>query len=418
MSRSPRRLLGSTLLVAIAIWVSQAATFLLNLVAAPALGPVGFGELASLLGVISIGNVVALALQAVVARRLVTTPAPDRPGFGRYGLGVAVPWGVSVAALALLLTPVAVAVLDLTSPVDMLLVAVSLAPLTVTGAVLGVAQGRERAGLLALAYLVAGLGKSLGGIAGALLDGTVRSTLLGFAVGAVLGAVLGVAVVARLVRGRSVRLARMRTEVAHAAHALAALFVLTNVDLLLARSLLAPAEAGLYAAGAIVAKVAFWLPQAIVVVAFPRMADQRRRRSLVLGSTAIVVLGLGLVLATATLPGVVVGVVGGPEYAALEPDVWRFALLGSAQSLAQFLLYSRLAVDDRSAVVGVWVTVVVLVAGVWLGPHAGPTDIVTTATLAVVGLCAYGAVLARRELAQPTSSAVGSGQGPGTKSGE
>jgi O-antigen/teichoic acid export membrane protein len=223
-----------------------------------------------------------------------------------------------------------------------------------------------------------------------------------------------VLVVSSLVRARSVRLARMRSEVAHAAHALAALFVLTNIDLLLARALLDPVQAGLYAAGAIVAKVAFWLPQAVVVVAFPRMADQRRNRSLVLGSSAIVVLGLVLVAATAALPGLVVGVVGGPAYVALEPDVWRFALLGSAQSLAQFLLYSRLAVDDRSAVVGLWVTVAALGLGVWLGPHSSVTDIVTTATVAVLGLCVYGALLARRELRQPTSSAVGSGQGPGT----
>ena len=37
--RQGRHLLGAALLVAVAIWVSQVATFLLNLVAAPALGP-------------------------------------------------------------------------------------------------------------------------------------------------------------------------------------------------------------------------------------------------------------------------------------------------------------------------------------------------------------------------------------------
>jgi hypothetical protein len=65
-------------------------------------------------------------------------------------------------------------------------------------------------------------------------------------------------------------------------------------------------------------------------------------------------------------------------------------------------------------VIGLWATVGVLGFGVWFGPHASVTDIVTTATVAVVGLCLYGAILARRELRQPASSAVGSGQGPGT----
>jgi hypothetical protein len=45
-----------------------------------------------------------------------------------------------------------------------------------------------------------------------------------------------------------------------------ALFLLTKVDLPLARHFLAASDSGLYAAGAIIAKVAYWGPQFLVVV--------------------------------------------------------------------------------------------------------------------------------------------------------
>ena len=50
--------------------------YLLNLVASRRLGPDGYGALAALLGVILVGNVLALALQAVVARRTVVARGP------------------------------------------------------------------------------------------------------------------------------------------------------------------------------------------------------------------------------------------------------------------------------------------------------------------------------------------------------
>jgi O-antigen/teichoic acid export membrane protein len=154
----------------------------------------------------------------------------------------------------------------------------------------------------------------------------------------------------------------------------------------------------------VVVKVAFWLPQAIVVMAFPGMADGRRRRSVVVGGAAVAALGLGIVLVTALLPRLVVAVVGGAAYEALVGVVWIFALLGALQSLAQFLLYSRLAVEDRRAVLAVWTAVVALVAVVWLGPHATPTEVVIDAVVVVALLCAAGAWLARSELrAEPVS---------------
>ncbi|MBI1377188.1 MAG: polysaccharide biosynthesis protein [Frankiales bacterium] len=400
-----RGLVGAAALVALGIGTAQVATYALNLVGARRLGPEGFGALASLLGVVAIGNVVALGLQAVTARRVVVALPADRGGVAAACVRVALPAAAGVAVAVVVVWPVLASVLHLDSALDLVLVALTLVPLTVTGAWLGVAQGHETPGLLAAAYFLGGVTKSLGGIVGALVTGTVTGTLVGLVIGSAAGLLLLWVLLRRQAAGPRAPLPGVRAELLHASHALLALFALTNVDLLLARHFLDPASAGVYAAGGIVVKVAFWLPQAILVLAFPGMADARRRRAMLVGAGAILALGAALVLGTALLPRLVVAVVGGSQYEALVPVVPLFALLGALQSLAQFLLYSRLAVEDRSAVLALWAAVVALVAVVWFGPHDSVRAIVLSAVAVVGLLCVTGALLARSELRRPPAVA-------------
>lgn len=392
--------LRAAVLVTTGIAVAQMSTYALNLVGARRLGPEGFGELASLLGIVAIGNVVALGLQAVAARRIVTSLPDRRPGAASSVLRASIPAAVAVSVATCLVWPVASPLLHLSGPLDLVLVALALAPLTVTGSELGIAQGNEEPRRLAAAYLLGGLTKSLGGIAGALAGATVTSTLVGLAVGSLLGALALRLLVDHQLSSQRLPLDGLRREVLHASHALLALFVLTNADLLLARHFLTASQTGIYAAGSVVAKVAFWLPQAVTVLAFPGMADARRRRSLLVGGAAVLSLGGVLVVGSAVLPRLVVAVVGGSAYDDLAPVVWAFALLGAVQALAQFLLYSRLAVEDRRAVAALWLAVMALVVVVWVGPHATTRDIVLDAVAVVVALCIAGALLARSELAE------------------
>ncbi|HEV2894596.1 MAG TPA: hypothetical protein VG411_12640, partial [Actinomycetota bacterium] len=110
-------------------------------------------------------------------------------------------------------------------------------------------------------------------------------------------------------------------EVGTATTGLLGLFLLANVDVLLARHYLDRAAAGRYALGAVVAKIAFWAPQFVVTVIFPRLvgaADPRR----LLGGSALLIAGFGGLLAGALAladrVGLVVPVLGG-GYAGLGP---------------------------------------------------------------------------------------------------
>jgi O-antigen/teichoic acid export membrane protein len=377
-------LASHTLLVAAALGIAQVAAYAVSVVAARALGPDGFGILAALLGILLIGSVLAMGIQAVAARRLVQVD-------GLIG-------GGAVALATLAISPLLVWLLRLDGWASLLLAAAAFVPLTWAGAQYGVAQGRESYRRLAAVYALVGLGRGVGGVIGALATGSVLGTMAGLALGTAVGAIIGRILVAPLASAPRERLEGFFAESAHATHALLALFVLTNVDVLLARALLDAEQAGIYGVGAVIAKVAFWLPQFVGVVAFPRFADARRGRATVVSLLAVTGIGLLVVAGTALLPGLVVGFVGGAAYSSLVPVAWLFAALGATFALAQALLLTRLAIDDRRAVIAVWGAAALLVATATMILPRTVEGLATSALTAGAALAVVGLAVTAREL--------------------
>ena len=218
----------------------------------------------------------------------------------------------------------------------------------------------------------------------------------------------------RAVAGRPDRAAGARPsstwwrEVGGATTGLLGLFLLANVDVLLARHYLDRAAAGRYALGAVVAKIAFWAPQFVVTVVFPRLvgaADPRR----LLGGSALLIAGFGGLLAgglaVADRVGLVVPVLGA-GYEGLGPLLPVFAALGTGLALVQLLLFEGIATRDRRmgrAVVVALVAEVALVAG----PLHGSVGQVAGAALVVVAaLAVAGWLLLRQRLAHSPPRAV------------
>ena len=403
--RSSRRdsLASHTVLVAGALGIAQIAAYAVSMVAARALGPDGFGILAALLGILLIGSVLAMGIQAVAARRLVQVDAGSREGAARSMLRDGLIGGGAVALATLAISPLLVWLLRLDGWGALVLAAATLVPITWAGAQYGVAQGRESYGRLATVYAVVGLGRGIGGVVGALVTGTPLGTMAGLAVGTALGAIIGRIVVAPLAAAPRERLDGFFGESAHATHALLALFVLTNIDVLLARALLTPDEAGIYGVGAVIAKVAFWLPQFVGVVAFPRFADARRGRATVISLIAVATIGALVVAGTALLPGLVVAFVGGAAYVSLVPLAWLFAAIGATFALAQALLLTRLAIDDRRAVIAVWAAAAILIAlATIVLPHT-VGGLAASALVAGLVLAAIGVAVTVRELRRDPS---------------
>lgn len=359
-------------LVAIGMTASQILALSQMLVVSRALGPAEFGAFGSLAVVLLLGSTALVATQVVVARHEALGGADPRHVATRGVLAVA----AGTSLVAALLSPLLAWVLNLPDLIGLLLIAAALVPITFTGAQLGLLQGREAHARLGMLYLIATVFRVSGGITGALIGGTANATAAGILIGATVAALVG-ALFTRDRRPPDSRRAPARAmvwEIAHAGHALVALYALTNIDMLLARSQLPPHDAGLYAAGQLVARAVFFLPQAVLVAAFPRMVAQGRGRAQMQATAAVAGLGLLAVLVTAAFPGLVLAIIAGPAYAEVTSSLWIFALAGAGFGVVQVLLYARLARHDRKAAVLMWGgTIFLAILGVTVGDRGVAT---------------------------------------------
>ncbi|HEX2155533.1 MAG TPA: hypothetical protein VHS79_00895 [Actinomycetes bacterium] len=409
-SRSLRR---DALVLAVGMGVANAGNYAFNVVMAFLLGPEAYGALAALLAVVLVGSVPGLALQAVVARRTALASGAGRPGSGRVEGGAAWPgagWlvgraGLGLALLCVLAGPGLVLFLHLDSAVPVVWLALALAPTPLLFAVQGLLQGRERFGALA-AVMVAGAGVKLAvGLALVAAGLGVSGAMAGVAAGALLASLAGLRLATPIHPSRS----RPQTtrpaaswwrEVGTATTGLLGLFLLANVDVLLARHYLDRAAAGRYALGAVVAKIAFWAPQFVVTVIFPRLVGTADPRRLLAGS-ALLITGFGALLAAALSladrVGLIVPVLGG-GYAGLGPLLPLFAALGTALALVQLLLFEGIATRDRRVGRAVAVALVAEVAVVAGLLHGSVAQVAGTALGVAVALAIAGWWLLRRRL--------------------
>lgn len=384
----------SALFVSAGVAGNQVASYLLNVLAARLLVPAAFGELGSLLAVLVIGSVPAMGMQTVTALRVAR-----RDGEGELvALGLATA-GV-ITAVALAATPLLMVLLHLDSPVPGIMVALALTSLTFTGLCYGILQGRHRFTAMAALLLTDALVRVGGTLAGLLITRTATGALAGAAIGAAAVAVIGWFVTGR---PRPVRHGRSHIrDVLHAVSAMLALVLLVNLDLVLARHYLPAHDAGEYAVGAIVAKIAYWLPQAVAILVLPRLASEHGRRRMVPIALAVCgALDLVVIASTAFMGPTVVSVIGGADYATSPIPVWPFALVGSMLSLVQILLFSRIASNDRWSTLLIWgaVAVEIVLVGVWLNGML--TQVVTAAVIATGLLVCAGALVELRSRREP-----------------
>lgn len=391
MTRSSSLLSGGTL-VATGMVGMNVAVYGLTIVAARSLEPRDLGALTALLGVLLMGNVMSLGLQASSARRLSVHPEDRAVIIGtvaRVAPMLAVGTGVFVGLVTVALAEP----LRLPSLWPAVLTGATLVPLTMMGAAAGVAQGTERWGMLTAIYLGGGLGRLVFGVGALLIETSVTSAMIGIAIGAWVPVLVGLP----LLRGRSAdaRTTSRRSYVREAvlgSHALLAYFVLSNLDALLARIVLDPHDSGLYASGLILSKAAVFFPQFVSIVVFPLLARDETSRSRHLAAGAVAGLGAAAVLVTALLPQVALILVGGDRYAEVAGRLWLFALAGSCLAVVHLLVYDALARHAHGVAAAVWTAVATLATAVLL-LDLDITGLVITvaavaATLAVVVMVA------------------------------
>ncbi|WP_028658759.1 lipopolysaccharide biosynthesis protein [Nocardioides insulae] len=360
-----RRLLRGSGLLAICVLVMNVSTYGFQIVAAHLLGPEEYGGVASLMSLLLVIGVFQLGLQATAARRISAAPHEVGP-IERLVIAATYRTAVGLGALMLLLSPVVWHVLRLDSILPALLVAVAAVPLTVMGGQAGVLQGERRWGALAVLYLSVGVPRVVLGALFMVISPTESSAMLGVTVALFAPVLVGWWALRRDRATGPIPTGGFRSvlvEIAHGSVTLLAFFVLSNADIVIARNVLDAHNAGLYAAGLILTKAVMFLPQFVVVVAFPAMSTAgERRRALLTSMSAVLGLGLLSTVCAWLLSPVAMIFVGGDEYAGVEDRLWVFAVLGTALAMLQLLVYSVLGRQSRRSAYLIWAAVVAMVA--------------------------------------------------------
>jgi O-antigen/teichoic acid export membrane protein len=379
--------------VALAIGTSVANVlgYGFNAIMSRQLGVSGYGELGSLLAVIVVASVPGTALQAVIARRL------SAGHLRAHVLQATALLSVAVGAATLLISPALKAFLAIGSYAPLFWAALSLVPTTIAFGWQGLLQGSGRYRGLGVLIVAIQLARVLGAV---LAVATGTGTSMALAGGTLFTAVLVAAtapwvlrVAEPAARGRRA----MLMDVARDISPILGVLVLSNLDLLLARHYLPEHDSGLYAAGNLVTRAAFWGPAFIVLMSYPQLAvPEKRSEALRRGVRLLAIVSvigiIGSILAAGLVP-----VVLGQAYDAITDDVWLFALNGLALVGVQFAVFAGLAVGDRRVGRLVWIAIVAEWVIVSRLTHGSITQIIGTAVgCSLTLLVAAAAVEIRR----------------------
>ena len=355
--------------IAVAMAVTNVATYGFTMIAARVLGPTYYGAFAALMAMLLITGVLQLGLQATAARRIAAEPHHVGQ-IEQSILRVTYRASLALGALLLLASPLVNELLRLDSLLAAALVAVAAVPNSIMGGQAGILQGERRWRPLSAVYLGVGLPRLAVGCALIAWRPGVVTAMLGVTVALFVPVVIGWFAL------RTHRDARRQVsepasdhtarqvvgETVHNSQALLALFALSNVDVVIARNVLDEHQAGLYAAGLIMVKAVLFLPQFVVIVAFPSMSSpSERRRALVRSLSLVAVLGFLAIAAAGLFSGLALVFVGGDEYAEIQSLLWVFAALGTLLAMLQLLLYSVLARRGQRTVYAVWAALACIV---------------------------------------------------------
>ena len=393
------------LVLAPSVGLAHGLHYAYNVAMAAVLGPAAFGALGALLALILLGSVPGIALQAMAARHtaLLVEDQRDQGALWSSLLRLAAWWGAALAAVTVAVSPVLGTWLHLDSPVPVLALALALAPSTFSYASQGMLQGREAFGAFIAVGLVNAVVKLAAGLGLVAAGYGVSGAVAGAAVGTWVGAATGVLLVRRSIAaaapsGGAPAATALGREATVAITGLLGLFLLTNLDVPLARHFLAAEASGYYALGAVVAKIAFWGPQFVTTLVFARLVTGGDRRRLLAGSAALIVASgalLAVGLAALAALGVALPLLG-RDYAAIGRALPLFAVLGCSLALVQLLLFEEIAASARRMGRVLALAAVLQAALISVAFHDSVGEIVGTALAVALALVAVGVVLASR----------------------
>ena len=299
-------------------------------------GPAAYSVVAAAVGAASLLTLPALVLQLIAVR--FTSVAAARGPLGpvrrlvRLLSGLSLGIGVPIAVVMLLAGPGLAQFLQLRDRTVIALLSFIALLAMLVSANRGVLQGLRRFTALSANLVVDGAGR-VGVAIGLVLGGWGAA---GAVVGLLAGPAIAFAQSLTLLRGLPHAAPQAATSVgevaryaAPAAVAVIGVTYLYNIDVILARHYLPSREAGIYAAGAVLARVTYFLGLTITGVMFPEVAGRHARDEdhyhvVELSLAFLAAAGICLTAAYALLPGLVL-LPYGAEFNPVRPYLGPFA---------------------------------------------------------------------------------------------
>jgi O-antigen/teichoic acid export membrane protein len=391
------RLVRQNLTLFVGGLVAGIGGFVYHAIAGRVLGPATYGQVAFLIALYSVGTAPALILIVVLARYTATLVARGDAGvrslMPRMIRLVAIPGLLAVLVTTLVARPVA-DFEHLGSALPVLILGFSIALVWQVAIPRGILQGLQRFSALAL---------NLG------LELVVRTSLVfgllmaGYAVSGAMAAVfVGLAFCFALGLfslhdhfGRSdtrVPLRAMAGFSLTAAAGIIGIQILYNQDVILAEHYLSSHSGGIYGGLNKIGTILFFLTLSVSQVLFPRVVEavakeQHPGRILLSSAAILTVLGAGALLVFAVVPGLVVGVLFGPNFRDATPFVLPVGVIGLALSLDNLLVQFFMAVHDR-VFVPILFAACIAEATLIVLFHGGVGQIVADVLASLVGLLA------------------------------
>lgn len=350
------RAVGSGVQVAIGLGLWNLGNYAFFLIAGRVLGPADYGLVAALLAAVLVVQTPFTSLQTALARVVGGYGGDATAGLYRTCVRRALIWTPPVAVLAALGVVVAGGMSGEVPVGPLLATIMILLPVAVFPLGLGQLQGEHRFTRYSISMAAFGLPRPLFLLALVAAGLGVYAALLGTAAATMLAAAAVLCFTADRLRGPAVRsdpdLGRaMGASLTPLVAGVAAVALLSNLDVIVAKLALDPVDAGLFASAAVLAKTVFLVPQAITIVLLPHIAARRaqgRSTSELLTLALVITLAVG---ALATLVALafaepIMRITFGPDFVGgadlLAPLTGAMTLVGTML----ILLYHQVALGS------------------------------------------------------------------------
>lgn len=398
-------LLSGSMILLISTTVVNLGNYLYNLLMGRWLGPAAFADVSLLVTLFLVVTLVTATLQTVAARYSAIYQAGGHTAAlgGLRTWGTCWAWRIGLGCAALMAggAPFWQQFFHTQSPWPFVILGIGVPVYFAQGVDRGLLQGTMRFGVLALSYQAEMWARLLLGIvlvaAGLAVNGAIAALTLSF---------IATWLVARNVRRSLPAGLRLGEDQVRAAAlyagpvAVASLgqILINNSDVLLVKHYFAPADAGQYAALALIGRIVFFATWSVVMVLLPSVAQREEQG---LPHRHLLWLSLGLVgAASVAVVGAsfwggewVLQLLFGDQYLGVAPLLWLYALATTLFALANVFITYDLSLGRRS---GSWLALLagcVQIAAIMLF-HDTLAQVVTVQIAVMLALVAVLAVQA------------------------